>query len=98
MHREQHRWAVDRIEEHAAAVEVDGTEIVTLPRWMLPREAREGDVLSVSHELGEGGRRSALTIEVDREATARAREASGEQVSRIRRASARRDRGGDVAL
>ena len=98
MHREQHEWRVDRLEEHAAAVEVDGTEIVTLPRWILPRDAREGDVLAVRHELGDAGRRSRLTIEVDRAATERAKAQSAQQVSGISRQSARRDPGGDVTL
>ncbi len=92
--QERHRWTVDVIEENSAAVEVDGRQVTPLPRWLLPGEAREGDVLSVRHERT--GERSKLTIEIDREATAEAVQQSKEQVRKGD--PPQQDPGGDVAL
>lgn len=98
MPRETHRWVIDSIAEHVAAIEVDGTQMVRLPQWVLPRDAAEGAVLRVQHERDAQGERSTLSIEIDRAATAAARQASHAQVDAIRKASARRDPGGDVKL
>jgi hypothetical protein len=100
--QQRHTWTVDVIEENSAAVEVDGRQVTPLPRWLLPEDAREGDVLSVQHERTR--ERSKLTIEIDREATADALRRSGEQVRRDESGtdsnpgSPARDPGGDVAL
>jgi len=97
-----HTWIIDVIEENSAAVEVDGRQVTPLPRWLLPEDTREGDVLSVRHERTR--ERSKLTIEIDREATADALRRSGEQVRRdesgtdSNTGSPARDPGGDVAL
>ena len=96
MPRETHRWVIDSIAEHVAAIEVDGGPLVRLPQWVLPRGAAEGQVLRVAHELDAAGDRSTLEITVDRAATAEALDASRAQVDGLRKASARRDRGGDV--
>jgi hypothetical protein len=58
----------------------------------LPEGAREGDVLSVTHDRKEG--RSALLIETDTQAKQKALEKSKKQVSR----KSKNDRGGDVTL
>jgi hypothetical protein len=92
--QERHTWTVDVIEENSVAVEVDGRQVTPLPRWLLPEDAREGDVLSVRHERTR--ERSKLTIEIDREATAEAVHRSKEQVRK--NDPPERDPGGDVAL
>jgi Protein of unknown function (DUF3006) len=96
--RETHRWTIDAIAEHVAAVEIDGGQVVRLPQWVLPIAAAEGQVLHVEHERDAEGNHSALRIEIDRAATTRAREASAAQVDAIRKDSARHDPGGDVSL
>jgi hypothetical protein len=59
---------------------------------MLPEGAKEGDVLSVTHERKEG--KSALVIENDPEAKKKVLERSEKQVSR----KSKHDRGGDIQL
>ncbi|HEU4988238.1 MAG: DUF3006 domain-containing protein [Gemmatimonadota bacterium] len=98
MARETHRWVIDSIAEHVAAIEVDGGPVVRLPEWVLPRGAREGDVLAVHHELDAAGRRSTLAITIDDAATRSTLRGSAHQVEAIRKASRRRDPGGDVSL
>jgi hypothetical protein len=73
-----HTWVVDVIDEDSAAVEVDGRQITPIPRWLLPVDAREGDVLRVTHSRS--GSRSTLSIEVDRHATRAALQRSAEQI------------------
>ena len=63
----RHTWVIDVVDEDSAAVQVDGRQITPLPRWLLPTDAHEGDVLRVSHVRSAG--RSTLSIEVDRSAT-----------------------------
>ena len=74
----RHKWVVDVIEEDAAAVEVDGRRVTPMPRWLLPTDARDGDVLRVTHTRTAS--RSAFTIEVDHDATRLAYERSAEQL------------------
>lgn len=90
----EHRWVVDGIEEDVARIEVDGRVERTVPRWLLPRAAREGDVLKVTHERAD--ERSTLTIERDAAATADALARSRETVRAMRRTPG--DPGGDVQL
>jgi hypothetical protein len=73
-----HTWVVDVIDDDAAAIEVDGRRITPIPRWILPADARDGDVLRVTHSRS--GTRSRLSIEVDHDATREAFERSAEQV------------------
>lgn len=80
------------MEDGSASIEVDGRTVTPIPVWMLPEGVREGDVLSVTHDRGEG--RSALVIENDPEAKKKALEKSAKQVSR----KSKNDRGGDVQL
>jgi KTSC domain-containing protein len=60
----RHTWLIDVLDEDSVAVEIDGRQITPLPRWLLPIDARDGDVLRVVHERS--GTRSTISIEVDR--------------------------------
>ena len=73
----RHTWVIDVVDEDSAAVQVDGRQITPLPRWLLPADAHEGDVLRVSHARSAG--RSTLSIEVDRSATRLASQRSADQ-------------------
>ena len=73
-----HTWVVDVIEDDSTAVQVDGREITPLPRWVLPADAHEGDILRVTHSRS--GSRSSLTIEVDRSTTRLAVDRSADQL------------------
>jgi len=75
---ERHTWVVDVLDDDAAAIEVDGRRITPIPRWLLPADARDGDVLRVTH--ARSGTRSALSIELDRVATQLAYRRSAEQM------------------
>lgn len=88
----RHTWIVDVIEDGSASIEVDGRTVTPVPEWLLPEGVREGDVLSVTHDRQEG--KSALIIETDPEAKARALNRSKKQVSR----KSANDRGGDISL
>jgi hypothetical protein len=87
-----HTWVVDVIEDGAASIEVDGRTVTPIPQWMLPEGAKEGDVLSVTHERKEG--KSVLIIETDPEAKKKMLDRSEKQVSR----KSKNDRGGDIKL
>lgn len=93
MNADEHRWIVDRFEGEVAVVEVDGDRIVDVPRWLLPTEAGEGDVIVVRVDADDDGRKLA-ELRVDREATERAREEARRLVDELRR----RDPGGDIQL
>jgi hypothetical protein len=73
-----HTWVVDVLDEDSAAVEVDGRQVTAIPRWLLPADAHQGDVLRVTHSRS--GLRSTLTIEADRHATRLALQRSAEQL------------------
>jgi hypothetical protein len=88
----KHIWVVDVIEDGAASIEVDGRAVTPVPAWLLPEGVKEGDVLSVTHDRGEG--KSALLIETDAEAKKKALDRSARQVSK----KSRNDRGGDIQL
>ena len=90
--KSKHVWIIDVIEDGSASIEVDGKSVTPIPAWMLPAGAKEGDVLSVTHDRSEG--KSSLTIEADPEAKKKALERSAKQVSR----KSPRDRGGDIQL
>jgi hypothetical protein len=64
--KSKHVWIISVIEDGSASIEVDGKSVTPIPAWMLPEGAREGDVLSVTHDRREG--KSALTIQADPEA------------------------------
>jgi hypothetical protein len=88
----RHTWIVDVIEDGSASIEVDGRTVTPIPQWLLPEGVREGDVLSVIHDRGEG--KSALLIETDPDAKKKALDRSAQQVGR----KSKNDRGGDVSL
>jgi DUF3006 family protein len=88
----KHTWIVDVIEDGSASIEVDGRTVTPIPQWLLPEGVREGDVLSVTHDRGEG--KSALIIETDPEAKRKALDRSASQVAR----KPNNDRGGDISL
>ena len=77
----RHTWVVDVIDEDSAAVEVDGRQITPIPRWLLPKDAVDGDVLRVTHTRSAS--RSILSIEIDRDAKRIALEQSAEQVGEL---------------
>jgi hypothetical protein len=83
---------VDVIEDGSASIEVDGRSVTPIPQWLLPEGAKEGDVLSVTHDRREG--KSSLLIENDPEAKKEALDRSKNQVSR----KGKNDRGGDIKL
>jgi hypothetical protein len=76
---------IDLIEEGTASIELPDGKTVTLPANILPKGARGGQILRV-------------LIELDPDATKRALDASKAQVEKGRRASRRRDPGGDIIL
>lgn len=90
--QQRHELVVDRFEGEVVVVEIDGSGTVDLPRWMLPAELREGDVVLARIE----GARDRRTVEctVDAEETKRRRDRAGETVERLRA----RDPGGDITL
>jgi hypothetical protein len=88
----KHTWVVDVMEDGSASIEIDGRTVTPIPVWLLPDGVKEGDVLAVTHDRGQG--RSALLIETDPEAKKKALDKSARQVSRKSKA----DRGGDIQL
>ena len=74
----RHTWVVGVIEDDAAAVEVDGRRVTPIPRWLLPADAKDGDVLQVTHTRSAS--RSTFTIAVDHDATRLAYQRSAEQL------------------
>jgi hypothetical protein len=91
-----HRWVIDVVEENAVAIEVDGKNVITMPRWLLPDAAKQGDVLQVRHDRPAKGQRSALTIEVDAAAT---KKALAESAAQVQKGTKRpNDPGGNITL
>lgn len=90
---EPHYWIVDRFEGDLVVVEVDGDRFLDMPRWLVPTDAREGDVIALSVERGEGG---AVTIRarIDSEATDSARAEASRLVENLKK----KDPGGDIVL
>lgn len=94
----EHRWVVDAIEEGMARVEEDGDRMITVPRYLLPPGAKEGQVLRVSRGAATGKGVLALTIAIDDEATAKAVAKSRSRTAEAMALSRKRDPGGDVSL
>jgi hypothetical protein len=88
--RASHRWAIDRIEEGTAAVEQDGDHVYEIPRHLLPPDARDGDVLTVSVASVAAGEVT-ISVRIDREAT-------GVPPKATRKRRAGNDPGGDIVL
>lgn len=87
-------WIVDAIRDDVARIEIDGGQVVTMPRMLLPSKAVEGDVLAVSLQRRADGAGLSLHLAVDPQATVARRVAAREQVSRL----ASKDSGGDLIL
>ena len=86
-------WTVDAITDDVARLETGEGAPITVPRWLLPEGAREGDVLRVT--LDRGCERATLALARD-EAEAEARLArSAEQIAEAGRLTRG---GGDIAL
>jgi hypothetical protein len=94
----EHRWTVDGIEEGVARVEEDGEHMITVPRYLLPAAAREGQILRVTLSGGAGKTPLVITVEIDDEATAAALAASRKQTRKAMDTSRKRDPGGDISL
>jgi hypothetical protein len=88
-----HRWAVDRVEEGTAAVEQDGDHVYEIPRYLLPPDARDGDVLSVTSTSAAPGEVT-VTVRIDRKASAPP--PSAKPARKARRSG--NDPGGDIVL
>jgi hypothetical protein len=95
--RAGHRWAIDGIENGMARIEEDGERMITLPAWLLPSGAREGQMLQVTTAPGEQGT-LVITVAADEEATAESLARSKATMARAMARSKKRDAGGDVAL
>ncbi|HEX3157295.1 MAG TPA: DUF3006 domain-containing protein [Gemmatimonadaceae bacterium] len=63
MRHERHHWLVNVLDDDTAAIQVDGREVTSIPRWLLPEGVREGDVVVVDHDRSTD--RSTLVIEPD---------------------------------
>jgi len=88
-----HRWAVDRIEEGTAAVEQDGDHVYEIPRYLLPADARDGDVLTVTVSAAAGGE-ATISVRIDR--AAREKPSAAKPPRAKRRPGS--DPGGDIVL
>jgi hypothetical protein len=95
-----HVWVIDGIEEEMARIEEDGERIITVPRYLLPAGAREGQLLRVTRSGGKGRGKEplTLTVVVDEQATAARLEKSRATTTAAMAASRKRDPGGDVSL
>ncbi|MBW3627879.1 MAG: DUF3006 domain-containing protein [Gemmatimonadetes bacterium] len=83
---------VDRVEGDLVVVELEEGRTLDLPRWMLPPELHEGDVIiALVRAVGEEWR---VDTRVDAEDTSRRRSAAQEMIQRLRA----RDPGGDIQL
>jgi hypothetical protein len=85
------RWVVTALGDTQASVEVDD-RIEHVPRWLLPANAREGDVLAVEH--ARAGARASLVVSRAQAATRAALEASARQL----RDAPKDPKGGDITL
>jgi DUF3006 family protein len=88
-----HRWAIDRIEEGTAAVEQDGDHVYEIPRFLVPRDARDGDVVTVLVTATTPGAVT-LSVHIDRAASA----PRPGQTSTTKKRRAGNDPGGDIVL
>ena len=91
-----HVWTIDSMEEGIARIEEDGERIISIPCYLLPSNAREGQILRVASKPGKG--KTELSIEIDEAATAAALAKSKARSDATMAASKKHDPGGDVAL
>ena len=93
-----HSWSIDSIEEGMARIEEDGGRMLTVPVAMLPKGAKEGQLLRVTLSNEAGGKSVPTSITIDHAATAAALKKSAATTAQAMKDSAKRDRGGDVTL
>ena len=91
-----HHWTIDGIEEGVARVEQDGKQMITIPAWLLPPAAKEGQIVSVTQIKGATPESIAFTIAIDAESTKAALAKSKAVVDRASAESRKRDPGGNV--
>lgn len=91
-----HKWIVDGIEEGMARIEVDGKRIMSVPAYLLPDDASEGQVLSVSRNASTGSVQ--ISVKRDAAATAKALDSSAAVMHGAMTESKKRDPGGNVSL
>jgi len=87
-----HRWAIDQVEEGTASVEQDGDHVYEIPRYLVPPDARDGDVLAVTVTQAAPGEVT-VSVRIDRAASA---SPPAKASPKKRRAS--NDPGGDIVL
>jgi len=51
------RIIIDRIEEEFFVVELENKQIINVPKAIMPRNAKEGDVISIEVDVGESTER-----------------------------------------
>ena len=90
--RKPRRLIVDAISEGIVRVEDDG-RMLEMPRWMFPRQMREGDILAVTTESAAPDA-LALQFRLDREAKAEIQR----ELSEIVEEMGASDTGDDIAL
>ena len=90
--RKARRLIVDAVSEGIVRIE-DDARILEMPRWMFPRQMREGDVLAVTTESGAP---DSLTVQfrLDPKAKAEIQRELSEMVEEL----GATDTGGDIAL
>ncbi len=87
-----HRWAIDQVEEGTASVEQDGDHVYEIPRYLVPPDARDGDVLSVTVTRAVAGEVT-VSVRIDRAASA-----SPPAKSSPKKRRPSNDPGGDIVL
>jgi hypothetical protein len=93
---EEHRWAIDALDDSVARIEEDGKRMLTVPRYLVPAEAREGQLLRVTRADIQGV--LTVSVTVDQHATSAALASSGATTKRAMARSKKQDPGGDVSL
>ena len=93
---EGHRWALDALDEGMARIEEDGKRMVTVPRYLVPADAREGQLLRVTLADMQGV--LTVSVAVDLNATSAALASSLATTKRAMARSKQQDPGGDVNL
>lgn len=87
-----HRWAIDQVEEGTASVEQDGDHVYEIPRYLVPPDARDGDVLAVTVTHAAAGEVT-VSVKIDRAASA-----SPPAKTSPKKGRASNDPGGDIVL
>ena len=95
--RTEHSWSVDGIDEGIARIE-DGERMLQIPRYLLPAEATEGQLLRVTRSSASTPESIVVTIAIDRAATTQSLRKSRATMAQAMKESKKRDPGGDVAL